>query len=112
MITTATHFQARNHAALCAKQPKLTVRPLHAVFGWTEAQKADFNLSRDRNALASAEANFAAACELLGRANKRKGLRRMQQAAAMGCINRARAELRRARAALATSLAAVPALAA
>ena len=103
----STHGHAtRNQAALFAPLPKLSVRPAHIVLGWTDAQKATFELGRDRNDLAAGEARYASACAALGRANKHRYSRRQLQAQAMRAINSARRVLRQARAALAASLAA------
>ena len=111
--STIHSFQARNPATL--RNPMASIpllRPVHTVLGWTEAQKATFCLARDRNNLASAELAYAGACAGLAAANKMGGMKRFWQAKAFRSINQARAALRRARAALAATLAAAPALAA
>jgi hypothetical protein len=85
------------------------LRPAHKVLGWTEAQKATFCLTRDRNNLACAEQRYASASAALGCANQHFHARRRLQAEAMRSINAARRLLRKCRASLAASLAAAPA---
>jgi hypothetical protein len=87
-------------------------RPVATVLGWTDAEKAAWCIARDRGNLAAAEANYAAACADLGAANRSKVMRRIRQGNALRAINTRRAALRRARAALAASLAAATGLAA
>jgi hypothetical protein len=107
MRASTTHsYQARRPVLLANPMGSIPLfRPVHAVMGWSEAQKAEFCVQRDRNNLAAAERAFAGACDGLGRANKMGGMKRHYQAKAMGHLNRQRAALRAARLALAASLA-------
>jgi hypothetical protein len=114
MRTTSSQilsYTAKSGRPTSAALP-FSIRPAHEVLGWTELQKADWALARDRIALAAAEANYSAACKELGLSNKmrNKTLRRINVAAAFRMINRARADIRRARAAIAASEAALAAL--
>jgi hypothetical protein len=114
MRTTSSQilsFTAKSGRPIEARLP-FSIRPAYQVMGWTDEQKAEWALARDRISLAAAEANFAAACKELGLSNKmrNKTLRRINVAAAFRMINRARADIRRARAAIAASEAALAAL--
>lgn len=112
--STIYSYSARNAATLAQPMAKLTVAPAASVLRWTAEQTAAFCLARDANNVAAAERKFAGACAALGAANRRslKFGRRQAQATALRAINVARAQLRQARAALAASFAAAPAVAA
>lgn len=103
-------YQARRPGMLMTPLASIPlIRPAHQILGWTAAQKAVFCVDRDTNNLACAELAYAGARAALGAANRMKSMRRYWQAKAMTGLNVARGALRRARLALATSLAA-PAL--
>ncbi len=98
----STHgYATRNHTALCAPLPKLTIRPAHTVLGWTADQKAAWALQIARRDVEAMTDRLAAACAALGAANRVKGaMRRHWQGQAFRQINAARRQLRAARAAL------------
>jgi hypothetical protein len=107
MRTTSSQilsYTAKSGRPMDASVP-FQARPAHEVMGWTDGQKAAWCIARDRNALAAAAANYAAACAALGQANRHqnKALRRINVAAAFRMINWARADMRAARKALTVS---------
>ena len=107
MRASTTHsYQARRPALLASPMASIPLfRPVHTVLGWTDAQKAEFCVERDRNNLVMAEQAYTAARAGLGAANRMGGMKRFWQAKAMRHLNSARASLRAARRALAASLA-------
>jgi hypothetical protein len=99
-------YTSRNPAARYNPVASIPLfKPVHKVMGWTDAQKAEFCVQRDRNNLAMAEQAYTAARGGLGAANRMGGMKRFWQAKAMRHLNSARAALRAARRALAASLA-------
>jgi hypothetical protein len=110
-------YQSSNPLAATSPLRSLPLfKPAYLVLGYSEAEKADFELDRARVMLAALEGRYAAACQSLGEANKLRGLmggstKRRYQREAMARINSARAQLRDACARLAAAELAMTALA-
>jgi len=108
---SAFTYTSRNvRAAAAPLASQFLTRPAHVVMGWTVAQAAIYALAVAQQNLPVAEAGYAEACKALGRANKIKSvMRRFHQGRALRAINVARAQLRAARLAVVSALAAMPA---